>query len=298
MRRNLEQSLWERSARKCHDLIAPSLDRLKARRVAAASAAPPAKEAAPKKTVQLSVARKPQPVKQEPPYILQVMTRIARKDLSLLERMGDRLVRLIEDENWDLVHASCEVSNTEVDLYLHWNIGPDANALLAAELNLPDKPAYARFERAIVFETKELFRPIARVSRPVDMVPGERYIYLRASYNVRTRDLAEFQARLEESVVPFAKVNGWMLGDAFLGVTGISGAVTQLWLVPERSMSIAQARLARTPWQDLLVESPVCKFLDPMNIDPTFGQSQRRTTSVPDDRYSAPPASAQVASAS
>jgi len=301
MRRNLELSLRRLGARvKCNDLVAQSLERqgrrapIVAPAPRAADATPPAKPLQLAKAVQPGVAGRPASV--EPPYLLQVMTRIERKDLSMLERLGDQLVRLIEDEGWDLVHASCEVSNTEVDLYLHWNIGTDANALLEAELNLPDKPAYARFERAIVFETKELVRPITRVSRKFDPTSEERYVYLRTAYNVKTQKLAEFQARIEESVVPFAKINGWMLGDAFLGVTGVSGSVTQLWLVPERSMGIAQARLARATWQDLLTEPPVCKFLDPMNIDPTFGKGQRRTTTVADARYSAPPASAKVAS--
>jgi hypothetical protein len=297
MRRNLELSLRRLGARKkCHDLVALSVKRQTSRAPVVAPAPRAAEGAPPPKAVQLAKAVLPvaaaRPAKGEPPYLLQVMTRIERKDLSMLERLGDQLVRLIEDEGWDLVHASCEVSNTEVDLYLHWNIGTNSNALLEAELNLPDKPAYARFERAIVFETKELVRPVTRMSRPVDLVPGERYVYLRATYNVKTQKLAEFQARLEESLVPFAKINGWMLGDAFLGITGVSGSITQLWLVPERSMGIAQARLARATWQDLLTEPPVCKFLDPLNIDPTFGQGQRPTTSVPDKRYSAPPASA------
>src|SRR6185503_20005723 len=139
---------------------------------------------------------------------------------------------------------------------------------------LPDKPAYARFERAIVAETKEIVMPVCRASRaiPENLDTVERYFYMRVSYNIKSTDLAEFQARLEESVIPFAKEHGWYLGDAYLGVTGVSGAVTQMWLVPERSIGLAATRLAKTEWQGLLSSPPEVRFLDPLAIDPSVGR--------------------------
>ena len=147
-------------------------------------------------------------------------------------------------------------------------MGHDANALLAAERDLPDKPEYARFENFIIKETKEIIMPLARVSRSAPRKDGV-YVYMLVKYNVRTQNLAEFQARLEESIVPFAKKRDWLLGDSYLGVTGRAGDVSQLWLIPQAKITRAKADVREASWYKLINGEATIRILTPLeSIDP------------------------------
>jgi hypothetical protein len=213
------------------------------------------------------------------PYRLQVETIMRRKDLPTLARGGKELVALIESTNTlNLLHASMEINNEEVRLFHYWNMNYDADNLTLAELRLPDMPAYARFDRLIVDEIKDIVIPTAR-SRFVpipEQVFGQRYVYFMSTFQVRSENLAEFQAHLEGNVIPFADRNGWFLGDSFLGITGLAGRITQLWIVPENAVTLAPARLAAAPWQGLLRSAPTYKFLEPLPPDPFLGEQAMR----------------------
>ncbi|MEP6652961.1 MAG: hypothetical protein ABJA82_06355 [Myxococcales bacterium] len=222
-------------------------------------------------------------LKKSIPYRLQVETVMKRSDLPALSRGGQQLVNLIQStQTLRLVHASMEVNNDEVRLFHYWNMGYDADALTMAELQLPDMPGYARFEKLIVDEIKDIVIPTARARRDpsAELDLAARYVYFRAAYKVTTENLSEFQARLEASVIPFAISNGWFLGDSFLGITGLAGKIVQFWIVPENAVALAPARLAAAPWQDLLREAPTYKFLEALPADPFLGDRTSKPTEI------------------
>lgn len=208
----------------------------------------------------------------KPYFELQVETQIRRSNLNILYTLGKELLEIIEQAGLKNRHSFWSVSHDIVQLYNCWTL-VDANTLTAAELALPDNPAYAKFERLIVEETKDL---TIRVAPGRDcnneLLNTERYLYMQVKYKSETRSLAEFQARLEASVVPFAHDYDWMLGDAFLGITGTSGALTQIWLVPESTAVQAERRILTTAWQPLLSGPPECEILEPTPFDPILGE--------------------------
>jgi hypothetical protein len=214
------------------------------------------------------------------PYRLQVETTVKRQDLVTLRKSGPELVRLIEGAGLPLLHSAWEVGNDVVRLFNWWHMGHDADSLTIAELKLPDIPAYARFDRLIIDEVKNISIPVARGSRRVPLDPQLRYVYLHASYRVPTPRLAEFAARLESSVIPFGRDHGWMFGDAFLGITGLAGTVVQLWAIPEHASAIAPQQLAATDWHELLAQTPVYRTLEPAPSDPSLGLSRGRERSL------------------
>jgi hypothetical protein len=214
------------------------------------------------------------------PYRLQVETTIRRQDLVVLRRTGPELVRLIEKAGLLLLHSAWEVGNDVVRLFNWWNMGHDADSLTVAELKLPDTPAYARFDRLIIDEWKNISIPVARGSRRERLNPGLRYVYLHASYRVPSHRLSEFAARLEASVIPFGRNHGWMFGDAFLGVTGLAGTVVQLWAIPEHATQVARQQLAATDWHELLAEAPVYRTLEPAPTDPSLGVNRNHPHSL------------------
>jgi hypothetical protein len=179
-----------------------------------------------------------------------------------------------------LEHSSWEVTDDSVQLFNYWNMGMDADSLTYAELRLPDTPAYARYERLIVDEVKDIVVPVSLARRPPSREELARdgltrndlrrggYVYLRAAYSVRTTHLAEFAARLEASLTPFARHYGWYDGQAYIGITGRSGSIVQLWIIPESAVRLAENRLAAAHWQELLRHPPSCRFLEPTPTDP------------------------------
>src|SRR5882757_1666815 len=139
---------------------------------------------------------------------------------------------MIEEAGLALVLSCWESSEDIVYFYNYWDIGPDANALIRAELLLPDVPRYGRFAKLWRTETKDLALRINPARAPLQVNAGERWVYLRVVYQVPFVSLAEFVAVLEAAIVPFARAKGWAIGDAYMGVTGVAGTVVQIWAVP------------------------------------------------------------------
>lgn len=236
------------------------------------------------------------------PYFLQVETQVTRRDLPFLYTSGPELVGLIEGsehlENGRLrlEHSSWEVTEDRVHLFNYWNMGMDADGLTYAELRLPDTPGYARFERLIVDEVKDIVVPVSIARRdpkplvqelrnerrgPPKPLENQRFVYARVCYSVRARDLAEFAARLEASLLPFAENYGWYDGQAFIGITGHSGRIIQNWIVPESGVRLAEHRLASADWHALLPDRPTCRFLEPTPTDPILGRNMLRSSADP-----------------
>lgn len=215
------------------------------------------------------------------PYQLQVETLVAREHLPLLVNQGPRLVSLIESTKLKLTYAAWRVSGDTVTLCMNWDMGFDADLLTEAELLLPDIPEYAEFERLIIDEVKNIVVPVSMARRPAmtwlpngelqcNLPLGDKYVYLRAEYQVAARDLAEFAALLEGALFPFAKTHGWYDGRTFIGITGRAGELVQNWLVPESGASLAAQRLASAPWNGLLRKEPVVSVLEPAGTDPVM----------------------------
>jgi hypothetical protein len=218
------------------------------------------------------------------PYRLQVETVIQLADLPTLARGAKELVGLIESTDaLKLLNAMMRVDKDQVRLFHYWNLDYDADNLTRAELRLPDAPGYARFEKIIVDEIKDIVIPAARARRelPAAEVLG-RYVYMRVAYLVGSDKLAEFQARLEACLLPFAYANGWYLGDSFLGITGQAGKIAQYWVVPEGAVALAPSRLAAAPWQSLLRQPAAYEFLEPLPTDFFLGDlaTQERELAV------------------
>lgn len=242
-----------------------------------------------------SVEPKSNPFKKIPEYQLQVVTEIARSNLAMIYKLGPELVGLIQDTGvLTLTHSSWYITEDVVRLHAYWDMHGDADSLTIAELQIPDKPAYAKFDQIMLSEVKDIVLPVPGGSMKSDVDPQQRnrYVYLRAMYQVETAKLSEFSARLQASVIPFAYKYGWMLGDAYLGVTGRAGSIVQLWIVPERVVQLAPQRLAATPWHELLKERPQYLVLEPTPTDPILG-----TEPVPAPRAEQenPPAAASAA---
>jgi hypothetical protein len=211
------------------------------------------------------------------PHHLQVVAELARADLPAFHRSSHRLVGLIESAGLKLELSCWEVRGDVVNFYNYWSMEADANRLTFAELVLPDLPGFARFAKLWLSETKDLVVPINDVKRTVvknenlQLDEGKQYVYVRAVQTVPFVGISEFAARLEAGLIPFAKDNGWFLGDAYWGLTGPSGRVVQMWIVPEEDALFAAQRLATASWQTLVAGVPSYQVLEPTPADPLLG---------------------------
>ncbi len=235
-----------------------------------------------------------------PPCFLQVGTVMNRQDLNILYSFCDQLKKIIEDSiidptlpkeqqvKMDIEHSCWDIQKDSVRLLHLWSLHNNANNLTRAELVLPDNPAYAKFDRLIVEETKDIVIPFAPgrdIKSASALLAASRYVYLQATYVVKAQLLAEFQATLEAALVPFATRYDWLGGTTYLGVTGKSGAMTQLWLVPEETAVVAQRRLAAAPWQRLLPDAPTCTILEATPVDKYLGKKSKHWLASPRMRH-------------
>ncbi len=215
------------------------------------------------------------PATRKSPMHLQVLTTLKRRDLHLIYKLGPQLIKLIEAGGVDLLLSCWRVEGDIVYLYNYWDLHCDANELLRLELIIPDEPGYAKFDQLIIYEDKDLAVPIGNLPAPTinpPPKPDERFVYMRASYQVTTRDLPEFIAQIEAGVAPIERENGWLFQGGYFGLTGRANEVVQIWAIPERSVAFAQQRLASADWQELVSEPPEYQVLEPMPFDPFLGR--------------------------
>jgi len=206
-------------------------------------------------------------------YRLHVMTRIRSRDLHTIYESGPELIQLIENGGVHLELSSVLFGDGDtVDIYNYWDLASDANQLFELELTIPDEPAYARFDRLIVEETKDIMVPATEVlDGGKDPRAIANPVYLRASYRLETTTLPEFVARMESSAFPFGRDNGWILKAAEIGLTGRSNQIVQTWIIPHGMADTARHRLMTAAWQELSEQPPACQILAPTPSDPTLG---------------------------
>jgi hypothetical protein len=218
------------------------------------------------------------------PYQLQVCAELHRAALPAFHRSSRGLVKIIEDAGLKLRLSCWEVRGDVVNYFNYWDIGPDANRLTYVELILPDTPGFTQFAKLWITETKDIvipINPIRRDTRAEDgqslLEDGRQYTYLRVTHDIPYVTVSEFAARLEGSLVPFARDNGWFLGDTYWGLTGKAGHVVQMWIIPEDDSVFAAQRLATLPWQALTTRPPTYQLLEPTPSDPTIGSLHWRS---------------------
>lgn len=206
----------------------------------------------------------------KPALRLQISAQLSRNDLPAFYRSSSQYIQLIQNAGIYLLLSGWRVEKDIVQFFNYWSIEPDANKLVEAEYTLPDNPDYAKFADLFIDEIKDIAVPINSVRlRPPSN--GARYLYLRAQYRVRMADFCEFQAQVEEDLLSFALANEWSLGDVYLGLTGSSTSLVQMWAIPETHAATAAQKLARTRWMSLVTEAPSYQILDPTPSDPVLG---------------------------
>jgi hypothetical protein len=165
----------------------------------------------------------------------------------------------------------------------YWDMGNDANALLEAELGLPDIPRFNAFNELVTTEIKSIAVPIAGdqfVPLPSGF-EGERSLspsdfrYLRVVSEVGNVYLPEFAALVEGSMMTFTKHAEWYLGDTYLNITGLAGTVSQLWIIPAQDADKAASRLKDAIWlrEQVIQSTPRFQVLHATPMDPNFHTS-------------------------
>lgn len=243
------------------------------------------------------VIKGPKPAK-EPPYGLLVTIRLQRKDMAKFFKLANVLKNEFRTGGLELQLSGWDVSQEDprnpapvdrraspgpkprqVELFSIWFLKKNsADALRWAMSYLFDVVAYYSLDSLQLEEQKVLGlrlaegRKVDHTVKPEDggIDPRQTYVYVKTTNFLRTRDLAELRARFRASLKPFAKANGWFLGDAYLGLTGVPNTVTQVWLVPEGSYMRFNSQLARASWDELLESPPEYKVLQRAPFDPLF----------------------------
>jgi len=231
---------------------------------------------------------------------------------------GATLVKIHADQNLIIQHSGVEILGTpagekseglagistgadaikSIRFYNYWSMGTDANNLPQAELRMSDNVVWATFDQRVQrHEVKHLLtkaaevslQPVAWQKQPGGMnvlrrFSGDKVRYMRLTYDVKRTELAEFVARLEGDVEAFGLEHGWILGDAFVYITGVEGRVVQLWLLPEEpDAKVVQKAIDEMPWRKyenghFLIERPsqhAPDFYPPSPFDPVVASIAR-----------------------
>lgn len=202
---------------------------------------------------------------------LQISCQMRAADLPQFYQITGEYIELIQSAGLYLLLSGWRAENETVTFYNYWAIQPDANGLVTAEYKLPDSPIYARFADLFVDEIKDIAVSISKTRLRPPAPVAQRYLYLRAAYRVHVQDLCEFVAQIDGDLPSFAKDNGWLLGDIYLGLTGSSTSLVQMWIIPMEQAGNAAQKLARAPWRTLAFETPVYTVLEPAPNDPVLG---------------------------
>ena len=198
----------------------------------------------------------PSPVEQRRQYLLEVQSTVAAKDQKAFVEMGVPILRTdLPKVNLLLKASMWRTSTGPIRVVNYWDMGNDANTLLDAELALPDVPQFNEFNALITTEDKALTIPIAQAQsvllpprKPGQKKLSARYRYLRVSVEVTAVLLAEFCARVDGYMETFTRQLGWALGTSYYALTGRSGTIAQLWVIPTKSMQEVTLALEQAPW--------------------------------------------------
>ena len=195
---------------------------------------------------QPSVTRDPFTI-QYIPYRLQVVIQTTKNDMPSPEK-GEVLTRILVDAGLQKRTLAFEQDGDSLTIYNYWTLA-DANTLLDVELRLPDEPDFAQFDELLKREVKNL---VLQVNPQSVLSKSPEYAYIRSQAIVPKSALAEFAARIDGHLVPFARASGWALGDTYLSLTGRAGTIVQMWRIPP-TVGAAEARVALqgAPWAKL-----------------------------------------------
>jgi hypothetical protein len=215
-----------------------------------------------------------------------VQSTVAAQDQKAFVKQGVPILKTVLPKvNLFLKASMWRTSTGPIRVVNYWDLGNDADTLLDAELALPDVPQFNEFNALIATEDKALTIPIAQAeSVPLPKLRrgqqklSTRYRYLRVSLEVTAVLLAEFCARVDGYMEPFTKQLGWALGTTYYALTGRSGTIAQLWVIPTKNMRTVALALDQAPWLrsdvinrpytfEILRATPADPNLDP-SIDP------------------------------
>ncbi len=212
-------------------------------------------------------------------YFLEVQSRIAASDQDEFVKRGVALLPAFQANGLTLVASAWSTSSDPLSVINYWDIGSDANALLEAELALPDVPQFNAFNELVDDESKAIAIPIAATER-VDLparptnkkkLPAD-YRYLRASMLVDSSALPEFAARIDGYMVKITRDAGWSLGNTYYSITGTAGRISQLWVIQESDSRAVKAKLRKAPWltKDLVGNTLTFDILGATPSDPNL----------------------------
>lgn len=214
-------------------------------------------------------------------YLLEVQIEVAITKKNEFTKIGKQFLDAFKQEQLTLAVSAWQPDGGPFTAVNYWDMGNDANVLLAAELALPDIPGFTAFNDLIENEVKNIVVPIASgQSNPItddlrvedNKLSHERWRYLRVTASVPTRHLIEFQFRVEESLMHFATAHGWLLGDTYLGITGPEGFVSQIWIIPATDAFDVGTKLAGAPWlrAEIVPKGPRFRIMRATKSDPTL----------------------------
>jgi hypothetical protein len=216
---------------------------------------------------------------------LQISCQMQASDLPAFYQVCGGYIDLIQSAGLYLLLSGWRADGDIVSFFNYWSVEPDATKLIEAEYNLPDSPFYAGFADLFLEEIKDLAVPIETFRRPpADGVQGTNYLYMHATYRVRLADLNEFSALVDANLMAFAHQYGWFLGDSYLGNTGSSTTVNQMWIIPSSDAGSAAQKLARARWRTIAFQTPEYSVLEPAPNDPIFGTDPRPISQPPGQR--------------
>lgn len=215
-------------------------------------------------------------------YYLEVHLRIAAANQDEFAEQGKALLDTFKAKGLTLAASAWHTNSDPITIVNYWDIGNDADALLEAELALPDVPKFNAFNKLIDHEIKTIAIPIAaseRVALP-NQQPQKKlssdFRYLRVSMEVDPASLPEFGARVEGYMAKFTRDAGWALGSTFYSITGTAGQVSQLWIIHETDSRGVEAKLRGAPWlaKDLIKKPPTFDILRATPADPNLDPSR------------------------
>jgi hypothetical protein len=200
-------------------------------------------------------------------YRLQVTITLERRKLRQFLNQAADLLPVFTASELKLVTSSWDAFGDSAELFTLWDLDRDADTLLRAMLYLHDVAEYFDLDALVKTETKALVVPLFEQQYLPPADRRDECVYLRTRSKLNVARLAEFQMRLEESIVPFREEMDWFLGDAYLTIIGDANCVTQLWAVPKQWSTRIDSQLAKAPWDEIIDPSPTYTIMQPAPFD-------------------------------
>lgn len=213
-------------------------------------------------------------------YFLEVQIQVPATKREMFTDEGGAFLEAFKKEQLSLVVSAWRTDVGPIQAVNYWDMGDDANSLLAVELALPDVTGFNAFNAIVQNEIKNIVIPVAHdqfVAVPEKLLtakgklPQADYRYLRVTTEISAENLPEFDALLDADLKAFTTRNEWYLGDTYLAITGREGAVSQVWIIPAKDDLNVADKLARASWLNPEVSPPPSfQILRATHSDPTI----------------------------